>query len=474
MARKFWDISAMEGFPRLLLLAVAGVFTWFAWPVSLWLLIAFLAHWALREIAARLEAGRDAGKRSLWHRAAEIAIRSLLNPIAYLGFGIFLVAVAQTVLWGWSQFVEPDQLRWIEETLSWSYQSLQRILDLTVLAGLLVALMLVAILAPHADVIGKFRRVKTVVSNAAFILLGMTSFTFFGAIELDRVDPEWREAERYEARLVLTAIEEHARELTAAAWVESLAHELDQPKRQEFVRFFDAMHAKQYAADIVRAAGNELGRNAPRVDPKVAGATAPNQNVVPESVRKHLQAEGPAVHSGDQPALKELRAANGHLAAQELRMRAARTAAVELAAEAIAGFLPKAERALVDAFVQEVTGTVSKWALNNGAPRGVVDVASAKEWVKAHLSGSAAERAIPHAWTFHPSSLEMRAGATGAQATEAAIAALVSRLHNYHMMRDHALRLNGATASFNTPTASFRTPPRPTSVPRVPAIRVRP
>jgi hypothetical protein len=178
--------------------------------------------------------------------------------------------------------------------------------------------------------------------------------------------------------------------------------------------------------------------------------------------------------SGDQPSLKELRAANGHLAAQELRMRAARSAAVELAAEAIADFLPKAERALVDAFVQEVTGTVSKWALNNGAPRGVVDVASAKEWVKAHLVGSAAERAIPHAWVFHPSSLEMRVGASGAQATEAAIAALVSRLHNFHMMRDQALRLNGATASFNTPTASSRTLPRPTSVRRVPTIRVRP
>src|SRR4051812_15922558 len=114
--RKFWDISAAEGFPRLLLLAVLGVFTWFAWPVSLWLLVAFLAHWALREIAARIEAGPDAAKRSLWRTATQIAIRSLLNPIAYVGVGIFLVAIAQTVLWTWSQIVEPDQLRWIEET----------------------------------------------------------------------------------------------------------------------------------------------------------------------------------------------------------------------------------------------------------------------------------------------------------------------------------------------------------------------
>src|SRR5262249_3226076 len=160
-------------------------------------------------------------------------------------------------------------------------------------------------------------------TRVAFVLLGVTSFTFFGALDLERLDPEWRASERYKARVTLAAIDEHARDMTAAAWVESEARRLDQAKKQEFTRFFDSSRTSASPVQIVRAAAAELGRKAPKVRPDIVTAASSDPIGVPERVRTYLQSDEVEVHFSvpEQPSLAEIRVANERLTHHELRMR---------------------------------------------------------------------------------------------------------------------------------------------------------
>jgi hypothetical protein len=112
-------------------------------------------------------------------------------------------------------------------------------------------------------------------------------------------------------------------------------------------------------------------------------------------------------------------------------LRAARTAAIELASEAIASLAPKIERPLVNAFVQELTSTLARGALKEVVLVSVGDVNTAREWVRTHLYlGQPAERPyVLHPWQLSMSSLERGAASGGVRTSELLMAALVARLH---------------------------------------------
>lgn len=468
MAPKHWNILAIEGVPRVLLLAAVGGGAWLTWPVSLWLLGAFATHWALRTFADRLERVRQEGKRGLLAVTAEIGARSLAHAVAYVGVGIFLVAIAQGVLWACSEIIEPRQVRRAEEMLSWGYQSLGHVLDIYTLAAVMGVLVLIACLAPRFDVIKKFLRLKAILSRVVFILLGATSFTFFSTLELERLDPEWRAAERYKARATLDKIDEDTRETLAAAWVENETRRLDPAKQQEFVRLFDRVRSTSAPRAIVRAAAGALAQKAPTVDAKVVNAAATDGQVVSKRLQNYLQSDAPnpELYWTEQPALAELRVANERLSAHELRTRQVRAAAIELAAESIAEIVPKAETELIKAFVQELTSTLSSKALRSVEHIPVGDLASAKRWVRTYLTGKpAAEKgAIAEAWAFYPSGLERSAGSGGARTAEVAISSLVGRLESQEIARQ----------KFDWPRG-FPNEVRPSfHPPRGPTIRVRP
>jgi hypothetical protein len=442
-----------------MLLAAAAGFVWLAWPVSLWVVGAFLLHWLLRTAAERLENDRKLGLRGLLRATAEVAAHTLSHCIVSVGFGIFLVGVAQAVLWAGSNVIEPGQVRMVEEKLSWSYQKLLDFLDLHTLAWIMGALVLVAFLAPRLDVVGRFLKLKSFLTRVAFVLLGATSFTFFGALDLELVDPEWRAAERYQAHATFAAINEHTRDMTAAAWIEAETRRLDQTKKQEFVHFFDTARRTRYPVQIVRAAATELAQKAPKVSD--AKAATPSDGVISDRVRKYLQGEDTEIHlpKHEQPSLAEVRAANERLSGFELRVRAARSAAIELASEAIAEIV-KGDKELIKEFVQELTSTLSKGALHEVVPSKVADIASAKDWVKVHMFGAPmVDRAIAQPWAFNPSSLEPKAAGGGVRASEAAVAALVTRLNAEQIARRQA-----ATALRNS-RINFPSTPRPIETP---------
>src|SRR5262245_37563958 len=188
--------SIRSSFVGLLLLGMLGTLAWLSWPVSLWVLAAFIAHWGLRSMAERLMRARLAGKQGLTRALLEITGGTLSRSVAYVGVGIALVALAQAGLWLGAQWIEPYQVRQAEQLLSWSYQRLLAILDLEVLAIALGVLLAVTLLRPRSGYMGHFLKLRSALSRAALVLLGVTSFTFFGALDMQLIDPEWRRAEQ--------------------------------------------------------------------------------------------------------------------------------------------------------------------------------------------------------------------------------------------------------------------------------------
>src|SRR5215467_8514601 len=91
----------------------------------------------------------------------------------------------------------------------------------------------------------------------------------------------------------------------------------------------------------------------------------------PRTAEERIAARRIGIEVHNVPSLAELHFANERLTAHELRLRAARTAAIELASEAIASLSPKIERPLVNAFVQELTSTLTRGALRDVVPTAV-------------------------------------------------------------------------------------------------------
>jgi hypothetical protein len=416
----------MSDFLGLLLLAGVALFVWSSWPTSIWVGLAFIVYWMLRKTADRLKKAREAGRRGLLRILAEAAAASLAQSVAWIGLGIFLVAVAQIVLWAGSQVIDRSLVKSIEEHLSWSYQSLEQVFSFRNLLMVMAGLVVIALLAPRLGVIEKFLTVRRWVSKISCVLLGVTSFTFFSASAVARHDGEWREAERYRARLALQQIDEQIRDITAATWIEEEVHHLDASKRQEFVRFFQTARTSRFPVEIVRAAGTELGRVAPRTNAGTIRSAAPDEGIISARERQYVE-DWRDVPPEDQPTLAELRSAEERLSRHSTRLQAVRTAAIETAGGALAELVPETDHRLARALVQELVSTVAKSALGELVPTRVADANTAKEWLKGYLAGA-------DAWTFHPSALKT-ASDTNVRTSEVAVAALVQRLEAEHAAR---------------------------------------
>jgi hypothetical protein len=423
------------------LIALASI----AWPVSAWLFGAYALHRALASAGRRLSAAVAPG---LATRVAAHVAPAMAQSVAYVGYGMFLVALVQVLLWagvvgavayflGWLGLPDidplqvhlalPAALRRAEELLSVAYHWLLGVLSLEVLAVALAVLMAVVLMAPQSRAVTRFLSLRKAVSNAALVLLGVTSFTFFGALGMQRLDPEWRAIERIRAQAALSRIAADTREMAAAAWVEAEVRRLDDTARSAFAGFFSRAQGTLLAAEVARAAGVELAGKAPRLSASSGQADVPLDGVIPERVQGYF--EGRA-GSGPEPPLAELRTANVRLEEHGLKVGAARAAAIELASEALASLMPGTHRPLIDAFVQGLSGSLARGALNEVMPGRVTDVATARAWVRTtvHATAPGAKVHVPHAWQFDIAGLE-RGIAPGLRNAELLIAALVARLH---------------------------------------------
>jgi hypothetical protein len=329
-------MSKLPEFLKLALLAGAGVFAWLSWPVSIWLFLAFIAHWMLRTATDRLKRARKQGRYSLLRTVAEALAKSLAQAIAYFGFGVFLVAIAQIALLAVSRSIDPSNVKSIEESLSWSFRALTQVFSFHNFLVAMIGLALVAVLVPRNNVIGRFLTVRKWVTKLSLVLLGVTSFTFFSAVQGKNADAEWRRIEQYKARVTLKNIDDDIRDVTAATWVEDEVRRLDSAKRQEFARFFQTVRVSKFPTEIARAAAVELGRAAPRASSGPVRPAPPDDVINLARERRYFELETGDYIGSEQPTLAEFRSANERLSLHALRLRTVRTTAIELASAALA------------------------------------------------------------------------------------------------------------------------------------------
>jgi hypothetical protein len=171
-----------------------------SWPVSLWVAVAFVSYLMFRGIGETLEADRLSGKTGLLRASFEAAAKALSETVIYVGLGVFLVAIVQATLRIIGRLVDPSQLRRAEEALSSTHELLSSYLDLRTLAIGLAVAWLVTLAIPRSEIVRHFVTLRSAAARVSLVLLGVTSFTFFGALELLRLDREWRQAERARAR----------------------------------------------------------------------------------------------------------------------------------------------------------------------------------------------------------------------------------------------------------------------------------
>jgi hypothetical protein len=190
--------SLMQSIVWATILAALVAIGWVAWPVSGWLLGAYVLHWVLSHLANILY---RPGRLLAFRRVTAHAARALAQSVGYVGFGILVVAVAQVLLWVGSQAIEPALVRQTEEWLSYAYHQLLGVLSLEVLAVALAVLVAIVLVQPRSRALSRFLRAGGFQSCTG---AAVTFFTFFGAHA--EPDPEWRATERYRARAALTDI----------------------------------------------------------------------------------------------------------------------------------------------------------------------------------------------------------------------------------------------------------------------------
>src|SRR5262245_31364128 len=101
----------VQGIVRSVIFVGLIALAWVTWPVSGWLLGAYALHWALLVVAGMLyRPGRLAAAR----RVAAHTAYALSRSVAYVAFGILLVAIAQGALWAGAQAIDPAFVRQTE------------------------------------------------------------------------------------------------------------------------------------------------------------------------------------------------------------------------------------------------------------------------------------------------------------------------------------------------------------------------
>jgi hypothetical protein len=445
-----------------------------SWPVSGWLAAAVTVAVIFNLFKRRLLGGTPeltppgAARTFFGLIAASIA-----HTAKYIAYGIAIVAAAQLSARLFSGLLTPERLAWGEEQLSLTFQALSGLLSFQHFLALIGIFLLANLILPFSGLVNKFLYAKSLLSRALFILIGATSFSFFSTEAVRLRDPEWRNAEYGRARLILNDISAINRETMAAAWLEKQVKNAGTETAQDYQNFFNSANSlrnqafsanpffmnlseapSDYKVEVVRDAGRSVARNAPKID------QIPSSSASQLTLDKELSVlEAKTAPSANTQTLAELRRSNEKLAAAKARYEAVRKAAVETTAEALAQLMPQSERVLVRVFVDEVTSSVARNALESLKPYFPAEPAAAKSWVENMTSARNLSPVPEPEWKI---GLRPLTQASAGVRSEVAMSLLATQLQASAALRAAEMRRFMATPSFRPGAA-----PRVRTVPRV-------
>jgi hypothetical protein len=416
-----------------LIIGLAGVAcaaAWATWPVSFWSVCIFTVYLFLhlgarRRFRARIAQVTDETGAPRLQVAPpglfELVLRNLSNAVFYLGVGALAVAAAQLCLYLGAQVVDQSLVLSSEEWLSWTYRKLMDVLSFQVLVIAMGVFLLVALIFPRSDAVQRLIQTRDYLTRAALILLGVTSFTFFTGADLEHYDPGWRRAEQYRARFKLEEILREQRKIASAMWLDGELRSLNKGQKEEYTSFFNKSSGSPYSSFVVRHVAANLAKQAPTIGQAVQPASVPGEH---EALFKQAQAllDAPS----EQVTLKQLREMDGALANRLSRLAALREAAIELAVNGLMELSVQSERALVRTFVEEVSATVARSALEKAIPPVGNELEVTRRWVGETLKPGnlASAEAVPHRWN-----LNLRAaGAPIGASADVAMAAILTQM----------------------------------------------
>jgi hypothetical protein len=392
---------------RLCLLCLAGVFAWASWPTSIWLALTLFggfflirrAHWMLRP-----------HELDKWSRIKPVlahACKELGKGMLYVAAGIAMVCVAQIAL-SQVENLSAETMRNAEDFLSEVRSSVHRVLGFQNIFAALVIIVAISMMMPHVSLLPTFTSIRQSVVSVYFVLLGLTSFTFFSQLTIEQQEEQWMKPLRLLARPYLEERDRLSREILGAAWTEKILKNLKEDQRKEISPYFKSsgQNPRVPSGGIVQLA-RRLANTAPHLEEKTVRAPSATQDYS-ASARSYLVEGAPTTH--DSPTLTQAKFAAGELKKNMARLQTVRNAAIEVVSQTLSEVLSGTiDKQLAKVFVEELVSSLAREALHGVVPR-VDSLDKGRVWVQANVDVPAPADVKPSTkWGWNSTTLSPRA-----------------------------------------------------------------
>ena len=360
---------------RFTLLCLAAIFAWASWPTSAWLGLTALAAYLLTRTG-----------HSYVHRSnpttietvAAIILEKLGEAFLCVSVGVAIVCTAQIVL-PFIGTMSPHSLAKIELLLSDARNHVHHLIGFEALLISLLTIVTLSMIMPKWNLLTQFSSLRTKVVSLYFVLLGLTSFTFFSMIAVENYEDIVISNLRAQFEPILSERNTLMRQIAGASWIEANIKEMDSDARQSVNQFFVRTARTPNPSAAINQLVSKLERSAPRLQSNQAGV--PDSPI--ERAALHLTTNPQISH--DSPTLREIKLAALNLEAELPRLRHLRAAAIEAVAEGVGNLLAGSNTPLVKAFIEELSGALARRALHGVLPS-VQSLESARIWIQSNIS----------------------------------------------------------------------------------------
>lgn len=354
-----------------------GLWVYFAWPVSLWLITTSLCAVICHSVATK----RD--------RSLSGAIAKLLKETAiWISVGLGIVAAAQAILLTVGD-VSRAAVRALEDAAIEAQQELTSFLSLPILAPILVVLLLVNLLWPESRAVTRFVSIRKGVKRAFLILTGIVSFTFFSTLAVETEEPRWLAQRRMETTQAIGQVDTRRRELVALAWIDRRVASLPHGTVQEL---------RDILIESVGSNESKIGRT---VDALIK--TAPRIRSFPKETDDFQQVRAWAKSDSVTPSLAQTSIVIAEARRLDRVVPEVEAAVTETLKNAIGELVPGAIDLLIRPFIKALGSALVERALSRLILDDIADAQAARAFVERTLKvngGGSADTTLVALWQW--------------------------------------------------------------------------
>jgi hypothetical protein len=382
---------------------LAAMFIWASWPTSLWLAVALVGAGFLNSRGrwlSRLPANTKI-KRVCYSVISE-GFEKLAMAAIFVAVGIALVCAAQIAI-PLVEDISVSTLGGIEDSLSDLRSTIQHVIGFHTLFVVLTIVVALTLVIPRAPpLLPQVLSFRSSFISIHFVLLGLTSFTFFSASAIEQQEERSMQKLRPMARPYLEERAKLSQEILGASWTEKMIQELRPDQREQMRPYFERKDQGTAPGLQVVQLAIRLAKAAPKLDAKSSASTVYDSE---ERIRDYL---GPnTATTYDSPTLREAKSVLNEFKPEVERLSVFRKAAIEIVAEGLTTFLSgSVDPELVRAFVEELASSLARGSLHNIVPK-VENLDMGRAWVQTNIEVPQPTDLGPGptSWTWDPPDL---------------------------------------------------------------------